>query len=44
VADHDEVRSVRKVDVRMDHSISLSLLFDPHHNLDERIIREQFGL
>jgi NAD+ kinase len=43
VADHDEVRSVRSVDVRMDHSISLNMLFDPGHNLDERILREQFG-
>ena len=43
VADHDEVRSVRSVDVAMDHTISLNLLFDPGHNLDERILREQFG-
>jgi NAD+ kinase len=43
VADHDEVRSVRAVDIRMDHAISLNMLFDPGHNLDERILREQFG-
>ncbi len=43
VADHDEVRSVRSVDISMDHSISIDLLFDPGHNLDERILREQFG-
>ena len=43
VADHDEVRSVRSVDIEMDHSISLNMLFDPGHNLDERILREQFG-
>jgi NAD+ kinase len=43
VADHDEVRSVRVVDVAMDHSVSLNMLFDPGHNLDERILREQFG-
>jgi NAD+ kinase len=43
VADHDEVRSVRKVDVRMDQNISIKLLFDPGHSLDERILREQFG-
>jgi NAD+ kinase len=43
VADHDEVRSVRSVDVSMDHSISLNMLFDPGHNLDERILSEQFG-
>jgi NAD+ kinase len=43
VADHDEVRDVRKVEVRMDRSISMQMLFDPGHNLDERILREQFG-
>jgi NAD+ kinase len=43
VADHDEVRSVRSVDISMDHSIAINLLFDPGHNLDERILREQFS-
>ena len=43
VADHDEVRSVRSVDISMDHGISINMLFDPGHNLDERILREQFG-
>ena len=42
VADHDEVRDVRSVDIRMDHSIAMSILFDPGHSLDERILREQF--
>ena len=43
VADHDEVRDVAAVDVRMDHAISMHMLFDPGHSLDERILREQFG-
>jgi NAD+ kinase len=43
VADHDEVRSVTTVDVAMDHGISMRMLFDPGHSLDERIVREQFG-
>jgi NAD+ kinase len=43
VADHDEVRDVRVVDIEMDHSISTKMLFDPGHSLDERILREQFG-
>jgi len=43
VADHEEVRSVRSVDISMDHNISINMLFDPGHNLDERILREQFG-
>jgi NAD+ kinase len=43
VADHDEVRSVCSVDIMMDHGISMQMLFDPGHSLDERILREQFG-
>ena len=43
VADHDEVRDIARVDVRMDHSIAIKLLFDPGHSLDERILSEQFG-
>jgi NAD+ kinase len=43
VADHDEVRSVREVHISMDHMISMQMLFDPGHSLDERILREQFG-
>ena len=43
VADHAEVRSVREVDISMDHLISMQMLFDPGHSLDERILREQFG-
>jgi NAD+ kinase len=42
VADHDEVRDVRSVDIRMDHSIAMNILFDPGHSLDERVLREQF--
>jgi NAD+ kinase len=43
VADNDEVRSVRKVDVCMDRQLTMHVLFDPGHSLDERILREQFG-
>jgi NAD+ kinase len=43
VADHDEVRHVLKVDIRLDHELAMHMLFDPGHNLDERILREQFG-
>ncbi|HWL05675.1 MAG TPA: NAD kinase [Xanthobacteraceae bacterium] len=42
VADHDEVRHVQAVDIRMDRTIGMPLLFDPDHSLDERILREQF--
>src|SRR5215469_15019105 len=43
VADHDEVRSVRTVDIHLDHATAMHMLFDPGHSLDERIIGEQFG-
>jgi NAD+ kinase len=43
VADHNEVRSVRSVEVSMDHDIAMHMLFDPGHSLDERILSEQFG-
>lgn len=42
VADDTEVRDVREVSVREDRSVAMTLLFDPEHNLEERIIREQF--
>ena len=38
-----EGETVRDVDIRMDHSISMQMLFDPGHSLDERILSEQFG-
>lgn len=41
-ADYTEVRNVTRVLVREDRSVSLSLLFDPEHNLEKRIIQEQF--
>src|SRR5436190_9258620 len=43
VADHDEVRNVQTIAVSMDRRLSLHVLFDPGHSLDERILREQFG-
>ena len=41
-ADFTEVRNVARVEIREDSSISLNLLFDPEHDLEERIIKEQF--
>jgi NAD+ kinase len=43
VADHDEARDVRRVEVLSDRTISMRMLFDPGHSLEERIVREQFG-
>jgi NAD+ kinase len=43
VADHFEVRSIVAVRVRMDKSSSMTMLFDPDRNMDERVLAEQFG-
>lgn len=42
VADQREVRDVATVEVRLDPSLALTLMFDPEHALDERIAMEQF--
>src|SRR6267142_2009712 len=42
-ADHDDVRDVCRVEVLSDKTISMRMLFDPGHSLEERILREQFG-
>ncbi len=41
-ADYTEVRGVTRVSIEQDADTSLVLLFDPEHNLEERIISEQF--
>ncbi|WP_344706630.1 NAD kinase [Sphingomonas swuensis] len=43
VADQFEVRDVSLVEVSLDRSRPLTLLFDPDHALDERIAAEQFA-
>jgi NAD+ kinase len=42
VADDFEVRDVTAVDVVEDRAIAMTLLYDAGHNLDERILAEQF--
>ena len=43
VADQREVRDVATVDIAIDRSNPLTLLFDPEHALDDRITMEQFA-
>jgi NAD+ kinase len=43
VADDFEVRDVTAVDVAEDRSIAMTMLYDAGHNLDERILAEQFS-
>jgi NAD+ kinase len=42
VADFTEVRDVASVEIWEDRSLAFRLLFDPEHNLEERILKEQF--
>ena len=44
VADQREVRDVSSVEISVDRSDVLTLLFDPEHALDERISMEQFAV
>jgi len=41
-ADSTEVRDVIQVDVKETQDIAVTLLFDPDHTLEERILKEQF--
>ena len=42
VADFTEIREVISVEIKEETSMFSSLLFDPEHNLEERILKEQF--
>ena len=41
-ADSHEVRDVVEVTIRESRERTVTLLFDPEHNLEERILSEQF--
>src|SRR4029079_13406012 len=41
-ADSHEVRDVVEVSIRESHDRTVTLLFDPEQNLEERILNEQF--
>lgn len=42
VADDTEVRDVESVEIWEDRKTAVTILFDPEHNLEERILKEQF--
>lgn len=42
-ADSQEIRSIRRIEITQDLKTSLTLLFDAHHGLDEKILQEQFS-
>lgn len=43
VADATEVRDVCRVTIQEDRAITITMLFDPEHNFEERILNEQFA-
>jgi NAD+ kinase len=42
VADSVEARDVSRVDIAEEHDITMTMLFDAGHSLNERILAEQF--
>ena len=42
-ADFREIKDIKKVEIVEDRSIKLSLLFDPDHNFDKKVLKEQFS-
>mgnify|MGYP001030673440 FL=1 len=42
VADFTEIRNIKTVEIKREKKIFPTLLFDPEHNLEERILKEQF--
>lgn len=43
-ADSKEVKNVKEVEICEETQVEFKILFDPNHSLEERIIREQFGV
>jgi NAD+ kinase len=43
VADNEEARDVRRVEIISDKTIAMRMMFDPGHSLEERILSEQFN-
>jgi NAD+ kinase len=41
-ADYTEVRDVLSVSVRQSREVAMTLLFDPEHSFEERVMKEQF--
>ncbi|QXK91678.1 NAD kinase [Neoehrlichia mikurensis] len=42
VADYTEFHNIKNVTIQKVHNLDITLLFDPHNKLEERIITEQF--
>ena len=44
VADMHEVRDVERVVIQEAKDVAIRMLFDPNHNLEERVLNEQFAI
>ena len=42
-ADFKQIKDIKKVEIREDRTVKLSLLFDPNHNFDKKVLKEQFS-
>ena len=42
VADYTEARDVTRVEISEDPTHAFKMLFDPEHDLEERVLKEQF--
>ena len=41
-ADFMQITNIKKLEIKLEKKVFMNLLFDPGHNLEERIITEQF--
>tara|TARA_Y100001960_G_C14574069_1_gene777346 strand:- start:91 stop:867 length:777 start_codon:yes stop_codon:yes gene_type:complete len=42
-ADFREIKDIKKVEIIEDRTLKLSLLFDPDHHFDKKVLKEQFS-
>ena len=42
-ADFKEIKDIKKVEIKEDRSVKLSLLFDQDHQFDKKVLKEQFS-
>ena len=41
-ADFMQITNIKRLEIKLEKKVFMNLLFDPGHNLEERIITEQF--
>ena len=43
ISARQEIKDIKKVEIKEDRSVKLSLLFDLDHNFDKKVLKEQFS-